>query len=61
MDMKEYHIKQVVFTHEEVMTALAAVSRMDPAKCRLEVLQNEDKSLLYKVTHQHDLKQEVAK
>jgi hypothetical protein len=57
MDIKEYHIKQVVLTQEEVTLALASVCKLDPYKSRLEVLQNEDKSLVFKVTFQHEVKE----
>jgi len=57
MDKKEYHIKQVTFSHDELITILSALSKLDPIKASLDVMQDADKSLSYRLTFTHEVKE----
>ena len=50
--MKKTAITQATFDHNEAATVLAALAKLDPTKCKLEVVQNQDKSLSYIITQE---------
>jgi predicted aldo/keto reductase-like oxidoreductase len=52
--MKLIQSTKAVLTHEEVLTILCGLAKMDPMKTRLDVMQNQDKSLTYILTNEEE-------
>jgi len=50
--MKKSALTQATFDHNEVATVLASIAQLDPTRCRLEVVQNQDKSLAFIITQE---------